>query len=148
MRAVFFRHRGVAYRAGLQSIVSALQIQKLDAVIGLASGRNSMGAVMAARAINTAMLLGEAVQRLILLVGAAVAVGIVTAWFIQPRVRIFFDLLHTAMAIQAVHFVLDGHNITQALGYRTRVAFVAAFLILRYLLIMFSMYGFGKIGDA
>ena len=107
-----------------------------------------MGAVVAARAVNAAVLLRETVQCLILLVGAAVAICIVTARLIQPGVRIFLDLLHTSMAVQAIHLVFIGHDAAQALRLRARVALVASILAGQDMLVVFIMNSLRKIGDA
>ena len=58
----------VANRADFQRVVIPLQINKLDAVIGLAAGSNGVWAVVAGGAVQVAVTLGQPVQSLVLLV--------------------------------------------------------------------------------
>ncbi len=100
-----------------------------------------MRAVMASCTIDVAMLLGLAIKRLILLVGAAVTGGIVTARLVKPRLGIFGDILHGSMAVDAVHTMVGGHDITQALGLWPGVTLVTPVYGRRYLVVMLLMDG-------
>ena len=115
----------------------------------LAQRVERLGAVVAALAVDAAMLLRHTVQGLVLLVAAAVAGGVVTARFVEPGVRVLRDGLQVAVAIGTLHAIVFGHRTAQAFGLRAGVAVVAALLRRgQPFLPVLLVHGLGKVGHA
>ena len=98
--------RKVTYRAFAQCARMPLQLDELDGIICLAAGSDGMCAVMAGFTIDPAVPFRKAVQGLVLveLLGIGRGMAVITAWFVQPRIRVLCHLQHPAMAVYAVHF--------------------------------------------
>ena len=99
----------------------ALQLNELQAVFRLRAGRDGVRAVVTGFAIHAAVIFGETIQRLILVVLAAVVAG-VTARLFQPRGRILRNGLHitvTGYTGLRVRRRQHRHDIAQAERLRT-----------------------------
>jgi len=95
----------VTHRAIIQRPAVTLELDELDGIVRFPAGGDGVRAVVAGLAVNTAMPLGEAVQGVILVVlhvnrGDMAAI---TAWLIQPGIRILLHLFHAPVAVDAVH---------------------------------------------
>lgn len=113
--------------ASIERSIVPLPAHEFDGVIGLSTGRNGMGTIMAGFAVDVAMSPGKSVQRLILRVWAAVAGGAVAAGLNEPRIWVLGHLGQGTMTVDAVQSMFRGHDPAQALGLWARVALVAAF---------------------
>lgn len=132
----------VADRTSIQSACMSLQVDKLYGVAWLSAGCDGVGAIVAGFTVDAAMTFGHPEQRLILLV-CRIFVAVITARLIQPGIRVFFDFVHSTVAICALHVVLAGHHIPQAFRRRTRMAVIAAIRTIRDFSGMPFMHGFG-----
>lgn len=133
----------VANRASIQSACMSLQVDELYCVSWLSAGRDCVGAVVAGFTVDPAMAFGHSEQRLILLI-YWIFVAVITARLIQPGIGVFFDFIHSAVAICALHIVLAGHYIPQAFRRRSRMAVIAAIRTIWDLSSMLFMHGLGQ----
>ena len=79
----------MADRARVQRSRIALQRDELDLIVGLAAGRDGVRAVVARGAVEPAVLPGHSIERVVLIIGAAVVTaGIVAARLIEPGIRV------------------------------------------------------------
>ena len=128
MRTGARRQRSMTDGARIERPVVALQLEELQAVlVGQRAGRDGVRAVVAGFAVHAAMLFGHAIQRLILIVFAAVWQVSQRGSF-EPRLWILRDVLHGAMAGDAGLRVGRGqlrHDIAQAFGLRAGMTVVA-----------------------
>ena len=101
----------VANCAGIQCAGMSLQVDEFDRIERFGAGADGMGAILTFFAVKTTVTPGDAVQSLVLTVSGVVMASI-AAGLVQPGVGVFFYLLHTAVAVSALHAVLAGHDIS------------------------------------
>ena len=110
MRSAFLWHDSVAHGTGVQRARVSLPGEELETVILLSAGGDSMRAVVAPGTIDPTVLSGQPVQRLILVVVAAiVAACTVAARLIEPGIGIVGYLAHRAVTVDTVHSLLRHH---------------------------------------